>query len=228
VEGWDWDRWQPVVARYLGEIALLDAQIGRLLARLDELGLAENTWVVYTSDHGDMCGAHGMMDKHFILYDDVIRVPLLMRWPAGGIRGGKPCDARIIHALDLPAAFMEGAGLPIPDTFQGTSLLPWVRGQDAPRRETVFTMYHGNFFGMYSQRGVTDGQWKYVWNPTDRDEFYHLADDPGELRNLAADPAYATELAQWRQRLLGWMEETCDPLFRPWNRWVLEKGAKIV
>ncbi len=75
VEGWTWDQWAPTVARYLGEITLLDAQVGRLLAQLDALGLADDTVVIYTSDHGDLCGGHGMVDKHYVMYDDVMRVP---------------------------------------------------------------------------------------------------------------------------------------------------------
>jgi arylsulfatase A-like enzyme len=226
LEDWTWEQWRPVVARYLGEIALLDAQVGRLLDWLDASGLAENTLVIYTSDHGDLCGGHGMMDKHFVMYDDVVRIPLMMRWPAGGIAGGKTCAAPIIHALDLPAALLEVGGLPIPKTFQGRSLLPWVQGDEKSWRDSVFSMYHGNIFGMYSQRMVTDGKGKYVWNATDLDEFYDLEADPAERVNLAADPARAGDAQIYRNRLLKWMEEIEDPLLTPWNRRVLEQGLK--
>lgn len=227
VQGWGWEKWRPTVARYLGEIALLDFQIGRILNALDAAGLAENTLVIYTSDHGDLCGAHGLMDKHFIMYEDVVRVPLLMRWPAGGLVGGRKCDAPIIHALDLPAAMLEAAGLPVPETFQGTSLLPWARGGSDKRRDSAFSMYFGNIFGMYSQRMVSDGKWKYVWNVTDMDELYDLENDPGELRNLAHSSAHLEILKNRRARLIQWMEETRDPLLNPWHRRVLELGTKV-
>lgn len=81
VDGWTWSDWAPLVGRYLGEITLLDAQVGRLLSHLDTLGIADKTAVVYTADHGDMGGSHGMIDKHLVLYDDVVRVPLLVRAP---------------------------------------------------------------------------------------------------------------------------------------------------
>ncbi|HHW88488.1 MAG TPA: sulfatase-like hydrolase/transferase, partial [Chloroflexi bacterium] len=81
IDGWTWEEWAPIVARYLGVVALIDHQVGRILAQLDALGLAERTLVVYTSDHGDLCGGHGMIDKHYVMYDDVMRVPLIMRLP---------------------------------------------------------------------------------------------------------------------------------------------------
>jgi arylsulfatase A-like enzyme len=87
-------------------------------------------------------------------------------------------------------------------------------------------MYHGNIFGMYSQRMVTDGKGKYVWNATDLDEFYDLEADPAERVNLAADPARAGDAQIYRNRLLKWMEEIEDPLLTPWNRRVLEQGLK--
>lgn len=81
LEDWDWNKWAGLVSRYLGEISLLDNQIGRVLAKLEEMNVADNTLVIYTTDHGDMCGGHGMIDKHFVMYDDVVHVPLIMRWP---------------------------------------------------------------------------------------------------------------------------------------------------
>ena len=75
LEDWTWDDWAPVVSRYLAEITLLDEWVGKLLDKLEELGLTENTLVIYSTDHGDLCGGHGMMDKHYMMYDDVLRVP---------------------------------------------------------------------------------------------------------------------------------------------------------
>ncbi|MCP4397224.1 MAG: sulfatase-like hydrolase/transferase, partial [bacterium] len=100
VDEWTWEQWAPVVGRYLGDISLLDAQIGRILSALDALKLADDTLVMYTTDHGDMCGGHGMIDKHFIMYDDVVRVPMIMRWP-GHIAPGSRCEAFVSHEIDL-------------------------------------------------------------------------------------------------------------------------------
>lgn len=225
VDRWTWDDWRPIVQRYLGEITLLDHEIGRLLAALDRLGLRENTLVIYTSDHGDMCGSHGMMDKHFIMYDDVMRVPLIVRWPRVAWKGAT-CDAFVVNALDLAATFCAAVGLPVPSEFQGESLEPLLRGEAKQTREDVFGMYHGNQFGLYSQRMVRDRRWKYVWNATAEDELYDLGSDPGELRNLAMEPSSREELSRLRHRLVRWMESTRDTLLNPWTRVQLLEGLK--
>ncbi len=217
IDGWSWEQWAPLVSRYLGEISLLDAQVGRLLDELNRLGLAENTLVIYTCDHGDLCGGHGMIDKHYVLYDDVVHVPLLVRWPAFA-QAGQHCDAFVCQELDLADTFCEAAGQPVPTGFRGRSLLPLLRGEFSSARQDIFAMYQGNQFGLYSQRMLRDRRWKYVWNATAEDELYDLERDPGELHNLAASSEYLTELARLRRRMVGWMEEVKDPLLNTWNR----------
>jgi len=222
IDAWTWQDWAPIVSRYMGEISLLDAQVGRILAALDRLGLAENTLVIYSSDHGDLCGAHGMIDKHYIMYDDVMRVPLVARWP-GRIAPGSRSDGFVCHALDLAATFCAAAGQPAPDTFQGRSLLPLMMGGRG-EREDIFGMYHGNQFGLYSQRMLRDRRWKYIMNATAEDERYDRELDPGEIHNLAAEPAAVDELARLRRRMLAWMEEARDPLLNEWIRSALENN----
>lgn len=222
VDGWTWEQWAPVVARYLGEITLMDAQIGRILQALEQCGQAENTLVVYTTDHGDMCGSHGMIDKHFILYDDVTRVPMIARWP-GRINPGSMSDAFVCNGLDLATTFCEVADAPVPETFRGESLMPLFAGTSGSR-EDIFSAYHGNQFGLYSQRMVRDRRWKYVFNATAEDELYDLEIDPGELINRATDPACAEELARLRQRLMTWMEQTHDRLLNNWTRAAILRG----
>mgnify|MGYP005834591435 CR=1 FL=1 len=226
IDGWGWDKWAPIVARYLGELTLMDAQIGRILAALDALGLAESTLVIYTSEHGDLCGGHGMIDKHYVMYDDLTRVPLIMRWP-GRIAPGTCCDAFVSHALDLATTFCELAGAPVPETFRGLSLLPLLAGASDNGRMDIYATYHGNQFGLYSERMVRDRRWKYVWNATAEDELYDLEADPGELHNLAADPAARDGLARLRRRLVAWMEATHDPLLNGWTRAQLLEGRKV-
>ena len=222
----DWEDWAPVVARYLGVISLLDHEIGRVLEALDRLGLAEDTLVVYSSDHGDMCGSHGMIDKHYIMYDDVVRVPLFMRWP-GVIPAGTTTDAFVSNSIDLPTTFCNVAGAPAPETFMGRGLILIACGRDDDARQDIFATYHGNQFGAYSQRMVRDRRWKYIWNATAVDELYDLETDPGELRNRAHDPACAAELTRLRQRLVAWMEQTDDVLLNGWTRTQIEEARKL-
>jgi len=225
LDGWTWDDWAPIVSRYMGEITLLDSQIGRVLDALEGMGIADNTVVIYTSDHGDMCGGHRMIDKHYIMYDDVVRVPFIMRWPER-ITGGKTCDAFIASSVDLAATFCDIAGVDAPGTFKGQSVLPTLTGDGTNTREDIFSSFHGNQFGLYSQRMVRDRKWKYVWNATAEDELYNLEADPHELRNLWKDPSCSEELARLRRRLVEWMEELGDPLCNTWTRPQILEGLK--
>ncbi len=217
IADWTWDDWAPIVSRYLGEISLLDAQVGRVMDALDGLGLAQDTLLIYTADHGDMCGSHRMVDKHYVMYDDVVRVPLIATWPTSA-PAGRVCDAFVSSAIDLASTFCELGGVAIPDTFRGQSLVPLLRGETSNGREDIFATYHGNQFGLYSQRMVRDRRWKYVWNATAEDELYDLDSDPAELRNLATAPAASAELARLRRRLVEWMEATNDRLLNQWTR----------
>lgn len=216
VAGWTWRDWAPIVGRYLGEITLLDAQIGRLLGHLEALGLQEQTVVVYTADHGDMCGSHGMVDKHLVLYDDVVRVPLLVRSP-GQTRTGA-CDAFVSSALDLATTFCDLAAIPAPEAFRGQSLMPLLSGADETERDFAFAMYHGGQFGLYSQRMARDRRWKYIWNATAEDELYDLVNDPGEIVNLVTASEAQTEMRRLRCRLVEWMEAEGDPLCNEWTK----------
>lgn len=214
IADWGWDKWAPIVARYLGEITLLDHQVGRLLAALDQFGLSDNTLVIFSADHGDLCGGHGLIDKHYVMYDELVRVPLILRWPAG-LRGGQRSDAFVSAGIDLAATLVAVAEVDPPPTFAGVDLRQELQ---SPSREDIYTVYYGNQMGLYSQRMVRDRQWKYVWNATAEDELYDLAADPAEIVNLAGQPAAQPALQRMRGRLLDWLVQTKDPILNQWTR----------
>ena len=155
-----------------------------------------------------------MIDKHMVMYDDVVHVPLIVHRPGQAAHG--TCDAFVSNALDLAATFCDLAGVPTPETFVGQSLLPLLDGAKGSDRDCIFSMYHGSQFGLYSQRMVRDTRWKYIWNATAEDELYDLAHDPGEIINLAAAPECRDELRRLRCRLVEWMEALRDPLCNIW------------
>ena len=226
VEGWTWEQWAPVVRCYLAEVSLIDAQVGRVLDALEELGLAEEAMVVFTSDHGGLCGGHGMIDKHYVMYEDVTHVPLIVRWP-GHTTPGARSEAWVCHSLDLAATFCDAAGVPAPDSFCGHSLLPLLDGTGDNGRRRIGVMYQGNQFGLLSVRMIRDERLKYVWNATALDELYDLENDPGELHNLAADPQLSGELTRLRHDLVAWMEEIGDTLLNQWTRTQLLEGLSV-
>jgi len=216
VDGWTWNEWAPIVARYLGEISLLDSQIGLILNTLERLGLSQNTLVIYTPDHGDLCGGHGMVDKHYVLYDDIVRVPLIVRWPER-ILANRTSDDFVSNALDLATTLCDVAGTQVPESFRGRNLLPLFTDSGYKPRQDIFAAYHGNQFGLYSQRMVRSKRWKYIWNATAEDE-------PGEIQNRATDQSCREHLEFLRGRLIYWMEVTSDPLLNGWNRNQLTKN----
>lgn len=229
IDDWSWQEWAPIVGRYFGEITLLDHQIGRVLATLDELNLAGNTVVIYSADHGDLCGSHGMIDKHYVMYEELVRVPLIVRWPEQ-IKAGQQVDTFVSSALDLAATFYDCADVERPSTLGGQSLLP-LFGESGigetlwQNRQDIFATYHGNQFGLYSQRMVRDKRWKYVWNATAEDELYDILNDPGELHNIASLPEYKPIRLALRHRLINWMLETDDRLLNSWIQTQLQMST---
>lgn len=216
-EGWDWKDWQPIVARYLGEIMQLDHHIGRVLTALENFGLSEQTLVIYSTDHGDLCGAHGMVDKHYCGYDDILRVPLIMRWP-GRIPAGMTCDRFISHEIDLAKTVVEVGCGRSPETFVGRNLMDEIQSV-SPERPDIFVQYGGTQQGRCDQRYLRTRRWKYVYCPVSEDELYDLENDPGELNNLISTPDYQDVLHGLRQRMMAWMQQTGDPLTGPLWKW---------
>jgi len=228
IEDLTWREWSVYLSRYLGMLSQIDDAVGRVLAALDTMGLAENTLVIYTTDHGDNCGGHRLIDKHYVMYEDVVRVPLVLRWP-GNQAQGLARDEFVSHALDLASTACEAAGLPIPNHYQGRSLLPLCRGEQAADwRQDIVSTYNGAQFGLYMQRMLRDRRHKYVWNLTDVDELYDLENDPWELHNVVGHPAYAETLRGMRLRLLEHLAAQGDGAVRTdWTRKQLSEGRKL-
>ena len=212
-----WPDWQRVIAHYWGYCTYIDDQIRRVLDRLDALGLAENTVVIYTSDHGDMLGSHRLFNKGYNMYDETYRVPLVVRWP-GRTPPNSQCD-RFVSLVDLMPTLLEigGAALPgVPDlsgTLDGRSLLPLLSGDrthDWP--DDVYAESHGYESALCSQRMVRTASWKYIYNPCFEDELYDVESDPGELNNVASKLGYKHVLRRMKARLVRWLQRTHDTI----------------
>ncbi len=216
IENWSWEKFQPIVANYLATVTELDHHLGRILQALEQKGLAENTLVIYSTDHGDFCGGHGQLDKHFSMYDDITRVPLLMRWPGKIDKPGSTCQAFVSNELEIARTILEAAGTQIPETFVGQDLQALANGT-TEAREDMFVQYFGTETGAYDSRMVTDGTYKFIYNPVTFDEFYDLREDPGEIVNRIDDPSLQDTIRRYKRRLVEWMQQTEDPL---WMRWL--------
>lgn len=195
-------------AIYHGMVKYVDDQIGRILQKLDELGLTDETLIVFTSDHGDMVGAHGCIGKSITsFYDDLVRIPLLLRLP-----GVIPSGARVnqfVSQVDLMPTILDYLGQPIPEALHGKSLRGLVEGRETSWRDFAFCQRAGKCFM------VQHGRFKYVYGARPPVmALYDLETDPDEDHNLANEPRQAAVVREMHRRLLGVLREggaTLDP-----------------
>jgi len=194
-EGDDLVRWkyQRYMQDYLGCIAAVDENIGRVLDYLEKSGLAENTLVIYTSDQGFYLGEHGWFDKRF-MYEESLRMPMLARLP--GVIPAGSVNGDLVSNLDFAPTFLDLAGMPAPQDMQGESLLPLLQGKIHPNwRESVYYHYYEYPAVHMTKRhnGVRTQRYKlmHFYHDIDAWELYDLKKDPQELLNVYADPNYA-------------------------------------
>ncbi|QDU36922.1 Arylsulfatase [Maioricimonas rarisocia] len=180
------------LAVYYAVITHLDAQIGRILATLEETGQLDETIILISSDHGLAMGSHGLRGKQN-MYEHSIGVPLIFRGP--GIPADQRTDAQC-YLRDLYPTVCELTGVEIPETVHGRSLVPVIRGEAEQAYDAVF----GHFRDV--QRMIRTPDWKYVWYPqVQQEQLFHLADDPHELHDLSQDAAHESTRKQLRAQL---------------------------
>ncbi|MBI2939976.1 MAG: sulfatase-like hydrolase/transferase, partial [Chloroflexi bacterium] len=228
--------WRDLTARYWGLCSLVDKHVGRVLDRLEALGLAEDTIVVYTSEHGDMLGEHRMIMK-CVPYEGAVRVPLIIRAP------GLPARriATPVSQVDLVPTLLDLLDLPVPGHVQGTSLVPLLTDGDiAPDDATVVVEWSGleglpgwggywarlprtgplrsltaDQLGPVDWRSIRRGPWKLNVHLTGEHELYSLREDPGELHNAIRDPGREGIVRSLYGRLRRWQHEVHDTLVLP-------------
>ncbi|MCL5745280.1 MAG: sulfatase-like hydrolase/transferase, partial [Acidobacteria bacterium] len=197
---------------YYAMVKEVDDHIGRLLKRLDDLGLRDNTLVIFTSDHGEMLGSHGMVSK-MVFHEEAVHVPLLMRMP-GAIQSGKVVREPV-SGLDLFATILDYLGVRAP-ARDGDSLRPLVEGRGKAGPDYRVAEWNTRNVPNYM---VRTAEWKLmIANSPDSkavDALYDLRNDPLEMRNLLGDPAdrsrYAARAGEMKDRLLQWLARAHSP-----------------
>lgn len=199
------DELAAMIASYRGLISHIDAWIGRILDTLERRGLADNTVVVYGSDHGEQLGEHGLIQKS-VFYEPSVRVPLIVADPRRGTRGD--CRAPV-EMLDLCSTFTDLAGAEPVRSAQGASLVPLL---DAP--DDVPTGWRDAVYSeLRDEVMIRTSNYKYVLRPRDdRQELFDLERDPGELDNLSGDRRHGDIETALRDRLLGWLVSSAQPV----------------
>ncbi len=198
---------------YYGMVAEVDEWVGRILQRLDQLGLADNTLVIFTSDHGEMLGDHGMHSKN-VFYEGSVHVPLLMRLP-GVIPAGTVVQTPSSH-LDLFSTILDYCGQP-GHACEGESLRPFIEGKASGAGRAVVSEWNSQDVPGFM---VFDGRWKYLCgrsaNAPSLDALYDLGNDPQELNNLiGGNPDRAkshVEAERMKALLIEWLTDVKSPL----------------
>ncbi len=209
----------------------IDIQIGRVVKKLEAMGQLDNTYFVYTADHGISIGRHGLTGKQN-LYQHTWRVPFIVAGP--GIKAGSRVEGNV-YLLDVLATLCDLAGIPAPDSNEGTSFRPVLESKKTMIRDTLYGVYCGG--SKPGMRCVKKGDWKLIqYESPDRHvleyQLFNLAENPDELlpqhresgtvslignqpkanqTNLASDPKYSTKLAEMQALLLAEMRRVDDP-----------------
>lgn len=197
-------KYQRYLHDYLACIASVDESVGRVLDYLKSEGLENDTIVVYASDQGFFLGEHGWFDKRWI-YEESLRTPFVLRWPGVVKPGGT--NARIVSNLDFAETFLEAAGVPIPASMQGRSLLPILRGETPPDWRTSFYYHYYEYPGPHSVRrhyGVVTDRYKLVHFYEPDMNYWEMFDrqsDPHEMKSVYDEPSHAETRAILQKEL---------------------------
>ena len=195
---------------YFAAVTAMDANLGRILDRVEDLGLAEDTLIVFLSDNGYSCGHHGFWGKGNgtnprNMYENSIRVPAIFSRP--GVMPESRVESAMVSAYDFMPTLLDYLDLPTPDcNLPGRSFLPLLKGEAMAEREDVV------IFDEYGPvRMIRTQDWKYVYRHAHGPhELYNLADDPDERSNLAADPAQQERIAELKERMDEWFARYVD------------------
>lgn len=194
---------------YLGNITHVDFALGELLEALEAAGVADDTIVVYTSDHGDYACEHGLIEKAPGIGSDAItRVPMLWRWP--GRVPAAHAAGELVELVDLPGTLASLAGLARMETSDGLDISALVTGGSGEVRDVAVTEFA-------LSRSIRKGDWRLVWYapetyaehyPDGFGELYNVAEDPWEMNNRFFDPACAEKICELHRDLLTWLVRT--------------------
>ncbi len=204
--------WQEVLARCYGHISMIDAAGGMVIDKLRELGLDENTLIIWGTDHGDALASHGgHFDKDSHMSEDVMRVPLAMQYPehipSGHVEHG------FVFTPDVPVTMMDAAGITMRNKVDGISLIDLVNKR-IPARDSLMCESYGHGYGktVISRAIYSSDGWKYVVIAHDLEQLYNLNDDPFEMKNLAQDKNYSGKIEEMKKLLKENQKKANDPV----------------
>jgi arylsulfatase A-like enzyme len=214
------DKWWDDYQGYHAHISAIDDEIGRVMDKLEELGITENTIIIYSSDHGSMMNSHGKGNKRHP-DEESIRVPFLVRYPVG-IEPGLLKD-ELFGTIDIFPTLCGLAGIETPSFCQGQDFSPLLFGESGPDPESQFLMHIGNMnmkgdINTYHTpffRGVRGKRYTYTVNTNGPWQLFDNQEDPYQEMNLIIDPAYSAVREQMQEELENWIEKAENPFIHP-------------
>ena len=221
------EAWRKVTANYWGLITEIDLSVGMILKRLEDLGLVENTLVVFTTDHGDMMASHGMIAKT-VMYQEAVRVPLIMRVPWVEKAGRVVTEP--VSDIDIVPTVLDLLGKAPPHNLQGSSVRDVIEGKipakdvfiewspqneswkaDAPDSiKGVSPEARKRAAGAHIRTVITPEGWKLCWCDQDKSQLFNLRDDPGETRNLFYSGRHRDVISSLTEKIRRWQQATGD------------------
>lgn len=204
----DREEWERYLRFYCLLVEEADRHLGRVLDALEQSGQWDNTVVVFTSDHGEMGGSHGLAHKAPTMYEENLRVPLWISAP-GRVDGFHQCRSLTSH-LDLVPTLCSMAGVDWPEPLAGIDLSLVLDDNDLSGARELYCQGSPREFAVW--RGVLSEQWKYWRYSTGEELLFQTASDPLETTNLAPDPAHADVLVRLRNKVKAWRMDTGDPV----------------
>ncbi|MCK4965679.1 sulfatase-like hydrolase/transferase, partial [bacterium] len=204
----DTQTWKAYRKYYQKKVKLVDNEIGKVLDALKKLGLADNTIIIFTSDHGDMDTAHRLVFKGPFMYEEMIRVPLIISYPGHFPEGES--RSQMVQNIDLLPTLADITGITTPHNPDGESLLPVIMNKNTKSREYIITQYYAKQQWITPIRSIRTKDWKYNLCHKWGEELYDLKNDPIEMHNLADKNEYKEKKKEMRAKLEKWMKKNFD------------------
>ena len=207
-----WPGFADICAKYYGHCTMIDDMVGMMVDKLKELGMYDDTIIIYSADHGDCLGAHKLIEKGAFTFDEIYRVPMVVKGA-----GTKDNDS-FVYLHELMPTFLDIAGTTPPKPVDGKSILPLMTGEaETNGRTEIYGEFHNHFY-VSRQRMVRDNKYQFTFNENERGELYDFTKDPYQLKNVCYDPAYADIKKEYIEKMGKCMEETKDPAATWFNR----------
>jgi arylsulfatase A-like enzyme len=198
------------LSQYYSMIATMDEHCGQVAAQFRRLGMWDDTVVLFLSDHGDMMGGHRMRLKGTLPYDELYRVPGIVKLP-GGAQSRRPVVDDLLSSVQLAGTLVKAAGLPEEEVFAHGDFYGSLHDEvQTPAQEGVFFEHYAAYWGTHPFYGIRTSDYKYIryYGVDATEEMYHLATDPHELRNVVGEDAYARKRKELADQADNWWQST--------------------